>query len=155
MKNTIFWDITSCSPLKVNWNFGGIFRLNFQGREISLARNQRESRPCLPPTLTLVCCSAYSSTLKIEAKCSSELSIDFQRTTRRYIQEDSAALISKIPQILLFFFSLHGFGRLACSHSELVLKLLRILWLRFRTVHWSRKLSCSIFMKKMRSWGLS
>jgi hypothetical protein len=34
--------------------------------------------------------SAYSSTLKREAICSSETSVDFQRTTRRYIPEDSA-----------------------------------------------------------------
>jgi hypothetical protein len=33
-------------------------------------------------------CSAYSSTLKLEAICSSETSVDFQRTTRRYIPKD-------------------------------------------------------------------
>jgi hypothetical protein len=32
--------------------------------------------------------SAYSSTLKMEAICSSETSVDFQRTTWRYISED-------------------------------------------------------------------
>jgi hypothetical protein len=32
--------------------------------------------------------SAYSSILKMEATCSSEMSIDFHRTTRRYIPED-------------------------------------------------------------------
>jgi hypothetical protein len=32
--------------------------------------------------------SAYSSTLKMEEKCSSETSVDTQRTTRRYIPED-------------------------------------------------------------------
>jgi hypothetical protein len=37
----------------------------------------------------LVSCSAYSSTLKKETICSSETSVDFQRTTRRYIPEDS------------------------------------------------------------------
>jgi hypothetical protein len=44
---------------------------------------------CLPPALTLVSCSAYSSTLKVEAMYSSEAAIDFQRTTWRYIPEDS------------------------------------------------------------------
>jgi hypothetical protein len=34
---------------------------------------------------TLVSCSAYSLTMKVEAICSSETSVDFQRTTRRYI----------------------------------------------------------------------
>jgi hypothetical protein len=44
MKSSIFWDITPCSPLKVNWRFGGTCRLHLQGRKISRARNQRESR---------------------------------------------------------------------------------------------------------------
>jgi hypothetical protein len=37
MKSTIFWDIMSCSPLKVNRRFGGTYRLNFQGQRISRA----------------------------------------------------------------------------------------------------------------------
>jgi hypothetical protein len=37
----------------------------------------------------LVSCPAYFSTLKMEVICSSETSVDFQRTTRRYIPEDS------------------------------------------------------------------
>jgi hypothetical protein len=36
----------------------------------------------------LVSCLAYSSTLKMEAKCSSEESADFQQTTRHYIPEE-------------------------------------------------------------------
>jgi hypothetical protein len=36
----------------------------------------------------LVFCWAYFSTLKMEAICSSETSIDTRRTTRRYIPED-------------------------------------------------------------------
>jgi hypothetical protein len=43
----------------------------------------------LPPTFTLVSCSAYFSTLKMETIFSSETSVDFQRTTRSYIPEDS------------------------------------------------------------------
>jgi hypothetical protein len=39
---------------------------------------------CLPPAFTLISCSAYSWILKMEAICSSETSVDFQRTTRRY-----------------------------------------------------------------------
>jgi hypothetical protein len=60
MESTIFWDITPCTPLKVNRRFGGTYRL--------------------PPAFTLVSCSAYS-TLKMEAICSSETSVDLQRTT--------------------------------------------------------------------------
>jgi hypothetical protein len=33
--------------------------------------------------------SAYSLTLKMEATCFSEMSVDFPRTTQRYIPEDS------------------------------------------------------------------
>jgi hypothetical protein len=65
MKSSIFWDITPCSPLKVNKHFA----------------------------LLATCFNAgfladYSSTLKMEAKYSSETSDDFQRTTRRYNSED-------------------------------------------------------------------
>jgi hypothetical protein len=35
-----FWDVTVCSPLKVNGPFGGTCNLLFQGRRISQARNQ-------------------------------------------------------------------------------------------------------------------
>jgi hypothetical protein len=30
-KNPVFWDITSCSPLKVTKRFGGTLRLYLQG----------------------------------------------------------------------------------------------------------------------------
>jgi hypothetical protein len=43
---------------------------------------------CLPPAFTLLSCSAYSSTMKMEAMCSSETSVDFQRAIRRYIPKD-------------------------------------------------------------------
>jgi hypothetical protein len=45
-------------------------------------------RLCLSPAFTLVSCLAYSSTLKMEATCSSETSVAFQLTARRHIPED-------------------------------------------------------------------
>jgi hypothetical protein len=42
MKNSIFWDITLCSLLKVNWRFRGICCLHFQDSWESQARNQQE-----------------------------------------------------------------------------------------------------------------
>jgi hypothetical protein len=63
MKWSVFWDITSCSLLKVNPEL------------------------CLPSAFTLLSCSAYS-TLRMEEIYSSETSLDFQRTTRRSIPED-------------------------------------------------------------------
>jgi hypothetical protein len=40
-----------------------------------------------PNCFTLVSCLAYPSTPKMEARCSSETSVAFQRTTRSYIAE--------------------------------------------------------------------
>jgi hypothetical protein len=45
VKASIFWDITPCSPLKVNRRFGRTCHLHLQGRRIRQARNQRERRP--------------------------------------------------------------------------------------------------------------
>jgi hypothetical protein len=72
MKSIIFWNMTPCSPLSVNRRFGGTCRLNLQGR-----RNKFSKKPAskqVPPAL--------------EAICSSETSVETQRTTWRYIPED-------------------------------------------------------------------
>jgi hypothetical protein len=42
---------------------------------------------CTPPAFTLVSCLAYSSSLKMEATCSSETSVDSKLTTWRCIPE--------------------------------------------------------------------
>jgi hypothetical protein len=76
----IFWDITPCIMLKVNRRFVGTYRLHLQGRRISRARYREKHT------------ANRSSTLKMEATCSAETSIDCQRTTRRYIPEDGALL---------------------------------------------------------------
>jgi hypothetical protein len=57
-----------CSPLKVKRRYGGTYRLHLHSR-ISQARNQRD---------------------RWQATCSSETSVDFQRTTRRYIPDNRA-----------------------------------------------------------------
>jgi hypothetical protein len=57
---------------------------------ISPPSSESKNKPSKkPPALSLAYCSAYFSTLKMEAICSSETSVDFQRTTQRYIPEDS------------------------------------------------------------------
>jgi hypothetical protein len=58
----------------------------------------------------LVSCSAYYSALKMEPICSSETSIDFQRTSRRYIPEDS---------ILRTLYSSEWFQKEILIHSSL------------------------------------
>jgi hypothetical protein len=84
-------DRMPCSLLKVNGRFGGIYRLHLQNQRISRARNQREGRWQADPSsepdsachlFSLVSCSNYSSTLEMEVICSSETSVDFQRTIR-------------------------------------------------------------------------
>jgi hypothetical protein len=35
MNISIFWDITPCSPLRVNQRFGGTFRLHLQGSKLA------------------------------------------------------------------------------------------------------------------------
>jgi hypothetical protein len=42
----------------------------------------------LPPASTLAPWLAYFSTLKMEGICSSEMSVDFQQNTCRYMPED-------------------------------------------------------------------
>jgi hypothetical protein len=85
-----FWDITPCSPLKINQRFAGICRLYLQGRRIIEAAKQETStkevvsRACW---LMLVSWTDYSSTLKTEATCSYETWVDCQRTSWRYIPE--------------------------------------------------------------------
>jgi hypothetical protein len=94
MKSDIVWDITSCSPLKVNRRFGGTYRLYLQGRDINQARNQR-SRSVFHLLSRWFLSQLIFSTLKMEAMCSSETSVDTQRTTRRYIPEDCTLLRTK------------------------------------------------------------
>jgi hypothetical protein len=43
MNSSILCSITQCSLLKVNQRFEGTFRLHFQGRKISQARNQEDA----------------------------------------------------------------------------------------------------------------
>jgi hypothetical protein len=78
IRSSIFWDITLCNPLKVKRRFGGTCRLHLQGRRISQALHQRDAggkQRC------------YDTT-EMEATCSSETVVDFQRTTWCYIPED-------------------------------------------------------------------
>jgi hypothetical protein len=64
----------SCSPLKNNRCYGGTCHLHLQCRRISRARNQHEDDS--------------KQTLKMEAIYSYEVSVDFQRTTGRYISQN-------------------------------------------------------------------
>jgi hypothetical protein len=67
MKNIIFWDMTPCSPSSFNRRFG---------------------RTTLPPACLLVFAELISSTLKMEAICSSGTSVETRRATWRHIPDD-------------------------------------------------------------------
>jgi hypothetical protein len=75
LKSSVFWDIMPCSLLKVNYileeNVTFIFRICL-----------------LAACFMLIACLAYSSTLKMEATCSSKTLVDSQWTTWHYIPED-------------------------------------------------------------------
>jgi hypothetical protein len=85
MKSTTSWHITPSRPLKVNGRFEGTCHLPLQGPPVNHAR--RESL-YWAFAFSLVTCSAHSSTLNVEATSSSETSVDFQRTARRYNSEN-------------------------------------------------------------------
>jgi hypothetical protein len=53
MKSSIFWDIMTRSPLKVNRSFRGTYRLHLQSRSVSRVRILL----CFPSDFTLVSCS--------------------------------------------------------------------------------------------------
>jgi hypothetical protein len=92
VKNSIIWDITPCSPLKGNRCFGGKCRLQLQCQKktkqetiVKLSGNKHVT--LLVNSFQAGFLLAYSSTLKMEATCCSEILVDFHRATRRYIPE--------------------------------------------------------------------
>jgi hypothetical protein len=77
LESSIFWDITPCSPAKVNRRFGGICHLHFQGLRLNQAENQQ-----------LAACFMPVFCLKMKMIYSTEESVDFHWTTWVYIPED-------------------------------------------------------------------
>jgi hypothetical protein len=98
-KSIIFWDITPCSPLKVNRRFGGTSPPSSGSNKPSKICSsetsvdfRRNTRRCIPDDSTLHnhrCENLKSYVVFMEVICSSETSVEFRRTTRRYIPEDS------------------------------------------------------------------
>jgi hypothetical protein len=82
VKTLFLWDTTPCSPMKVNRRFGKISPPPWTRIK------QAAGRVLLATWFMLVSLLAYSSSLKMEATCSSEILFDFQRITRCSIPED-------------------------------------------------------------------
>jgi hypothetical protein len=100
----IFWDVTPCSSFEVGRRFGGIYCFYRQGLKVSQAINkQKAGRSCCLPF------AGHSlGDPGMEAVHSSETSVNFSRTTRRQIPEDSfqfpflATISTDKPSINLF-----------------------------------------------------
>jgi hypothetical protein len=93
-KITIYNTIMVCVANKVSshQNFPQP-HINYGGYEVLGAVTIKSSifwniNICFLPAFTLASCSAYSSTMMMEAACFSETSDDFQWATWRYIQKD-------------------------------------------------------------------
>jgi hypothetical protein len=80
--------------LKVNRRFGGTCCLHLQSRRISQSIDQHKA--ISKQSFILVSCMAHSSTLMMEVRCSSETSVGFQWTIRRYIPEGRTLLILEL-----------------------------------------------------------
>jgi hypothetical protein len=85
---SLWWDVTPCSLLKVNRRFGGKCRLHLQGR-IQEHYVSFEVLTAMSTKSMLFVGSAYYSTLKTEAVPSSEMWVNFYRTTQRHISENN------------------------------------------------------------------
>jgi hypothetical protein len=100
MNSAIFWDITPCSSLKFNLRFGGKYCLHLQDWRINQVWNQRETRLQAEQALADCFQAGFLLGLFFEQKIgviySSEISVDFQRSTRRYIPEDSTLIVQDL-----------------------------------------------------------
>jgi hypothetical protein len=83
LKSYIFWDITRVACWKSTEvseeHVTSIFRIEEYAKEENNMKQAASS--------TLVSCLAYSSSLKMEVTCSSEMSVDFQQTTMRPVRD--------------------------------------------------------------------
>jgi hypothetical protein len=88
MKSSTSWDVGLYSPVKVNHCFEGTYCLHLQCQRLWLARNRQQ--PLHPAGFSLSLLLA----LKMEAMCSSEMSVDLYQTTQHYIPKDLSLSLS-------------------------------------------------------------
>jgi hypothetical protein len=114
INSTIFCDITLCSPLSVNRRFGGTYRLHLQVRKKKLSKKPAWKKPCSACHLLSrwFLAQFIFSILKMEAICSSDTSVGTQRTTRRYIPEDSTLHNHRCENLKSYIASQEGLWRI-------------------------------------------
>jgi hypothetical protein len=86
-------------------------------------RNKSPTSSGKPPAFTLGSCSAYSSTLKMDATCYSGTPVDFQRTIRSYVPEartfrTTPVRISNPTMCLKWSAALRFFRRKLCINTS-------------------------------------
>jgi hypothetical protein len=87
MKSSVFWDVTPCNPVEASQSFGGTYRLHLQAEGVSQARNQLVHDDFM---LGLLFDPEYGNDMFLE------MSVDFQRTTWRYVPEDRTLRLSSV-----------------------------------------------------------
>jgi hypothetical protein len=77
--SSVFWDITPCFPVKVNGRFGGIYNFLLQSRKVNHERNKHDVGNIQSYDFFLfhVNLLLLLFSLKMEAMCSSEISLTF------------------------------------------------------------------------------
>jgi hypothetical protein len=111
MKSINFWDVTPCSLLRCNRRFRETCRFHLQGRK----KFQQE-----PASKQVAACwflLKISSTLGMEAICSSETSVASQQTTRRHFPEDDT-FYWKAAEIPTGLHTVFAYVPIASSHSS-------------------------------------
>jgi hypothetical protein len=103
-RSSQLWNITPCSAVKVSIRSGETCRFHLQGRKIVHTINQHKSGSYISYlfyAVLIVCLLcllfdsvwfaslAYSSTIKLDSTFSSETSVQFHRTARRYVTEET------------------------------------------------------------------
>jgi hypothetical protein len=90
----------------VHWQWNSRFRIFLRKNEIlfAVSRNRKDIfqptfNVCVGTSFTLVSCLVYSSILKMVATCSSDTSVDIQRTKRWYIPEGKLFLFIVLPVV--------------------------------------------------------
>jgi hypothetical protein len=94
-ESSVIWDIMPCSPFKVNRRFGWTCRPHLQAQRISEQRLQA----LLVTYYHAFFCVAFSFTLKMEAKCSSETLVYSQGTAPPFNPFITAPVRTSDPEL--------------------------------------------------------